>query len=104
MGTMLRSEPNLIVTVGSAAFKILTGSDNGAELLLRLYQSAFLKAGAATGYNIATMAAGITESFRLRAEAEGEGFLELLLHRVTSGDPAQQDSRTYQGGRKRDQP
>ena len=95
MGTMRRSEPELIVTVGEASFKILTGSAVGAELLLRLYQNAFQKAARATGYNIETMAAGITETFKSRAAAEGEGFLEGLLHHVTRGDPLAQDSRTY---------
>lgn len=95
MGGMLRVEPNLIVTVGENAFRILTASNVGAELLLRLYQNAFRQAAAETGYNIDAMAVGITETFRERAEAEGEGFLELLLHNVTRGDEEVQDSRTY---------
>jgi hypothetical protein len=101
MGGMLRLEPNLIVTVGETAFRILTGSTIGPELLLRLYQNAFLKAARETGYNIDIMAASITETFKSRAEAEGEGFLELLLHRATRGDPNQQDSRSYMGARNR---
>jgi hypothetical protein len=95
MGGMLRVEPNLIVTVGENAFRILTASNVGAELLLRLYQNAFRQAAAETGYNIDAMAVGITDTFRERAEAEGEGFLELLLHNVTRGEPVVQDSRTY---------
>jgi hypothetical protein len=96
MGTMLRSEPDLIVTVGETAFRILTGSSNGAELLLRLYQNAFRRAAHETGYNIETMAAGITEAFLAKSTADGEGFLELMLHDVTRGDQAQQDSRLYE--------
>lgn len=96
MGGMLAEEPELIVTVGETAFRVLTGSNNGAELLLRLYQNAFRVAAEKTGYNIETMAAAITETFKARADAEGEGFLELMLHNVTRGDPASQDSRTYQ--------
>ncbi len=97
MGTMTRSEPALIVTVGQAAFEILTRSTSGAELLLRLYQNAFQLAADETGYSIEEMAASITHTFAERAEAASEGFLELLLHQVTRGDAAQQDSRTFVG-------
>jgi hypothetical protein len=99
MGGMRKLEPALIVTVGEASFRILTGSPNGAELLLRLYQNAFQLASEATGYSIEEMAAGITHTFHERAEAAHEGFLELLLHQVTRGDTAEQDSRAFQGGR-----
>lgn len=99
MGTMLRAEPDLIVTVGQNAFAILTGSSNGAELLLSLYQNAFQLAAKETGYNIETMAASITEAFRVRAEAEGESFMESMLHLVTRGTVEQQDSRHYISGR-----
>lgn len=95
MGTMLRAEPDLIVTVGETAFRILTGSSNGAELLLRLYQTAFRGAARETGYNIETMAAGITETFRDKAVDAGEGFLEVMLHDVTRGPAVMQDSRLY---------
>lgn len=95
MGTMLRAEPELVVTVGETAFRILTGSNNGAELLLRLYQNAFRRAATATGYSIDTMTAAIADAFREKAAAAGEGFLELMLHEVTRGVPAAQDSRLY---------
>jgi hypothetical protein len=101
MGGMRNIEPALIITVGDASLRILTGSPNGAELLLRLYQNAFQLAANETGYSIDEMAAGITEAFRQRAEAAGEGFLELLLHEVMRGNPDQQDSRSYHGGRSR---
>lgn len=95
MGTMLRAEPSLIVTVGDAAFRILTGSVNGAELLLRLYQNAFQLAADETGYDIEEMAVSITTTFHERASQAGEGFLELLLHHVTRGIPGEQDSRPF---------
>lgn len=55
MGGMRRAEPAMIVMVGDASFHILTGSENGAELLLRLYQAAFELAAAETGYSVETI-------------------------------------------------
>ena len=76
MGGMRRAEPALIVMVEDASFRILTGSENGAELLLRLYQAAFELAAAETGYSVETMTNAIFELFRERAEEAGEGWLE----------------------------
>jgi len=101
MGGMLRAEPALIVLVGDASFRVLTGSENGAELLLRLYQAAFDLAAAETGYSVETMTNAIFETFKERAEEAGEGWLEAVLHQSTRGDAANLDSRTYQGGRRR---
>lgn len=101
MGGMLRIEPTLIVLVGDASFRVLTGSENGAELLLRVYQTAFELAVAQTGYNVEAMTNVIVETFKERADAKGEGYLESVVHNATRGDLAQQDSRTYQGGRRR---
>lgn len=101
MGTMVRAEPSLIITVGEAAFRVLTGSPTGAELLLRLYQNAFQLASDETGYDIQEMAEAITTTFQNRAAKAGEGFLELLLHEATRGDSDQQDSRTFVGQRRR---
>ncbi len=101
MGGMLRIEPTLIVMVGDASFRVLTGSENGAELLLRLYQSAFELAAAQTGYSVEAMTSAIVETFRERADAAGEGYLESVVHQSTRGDPLNLDSRTYQGGRRR---
>lgn len=101
MGGMLRAEPALIVTVGDASFRILTGSYNGAELLLRLYQAAFDLAASETGYSVETMTNAIFETFRERAEEAGEGWLEAVLHQSTRGSVTNMDSRTYQGGRPR---
>lgn len=95
MGTMLRAEPDLVVTVGQTAFRILTGSSNGAELLLRLYQNAFRRAAKDTGYSIETMASGIADTFLAKSEAQGEGFLELMLQEATYGRDIDQDSRLY---------
>lgn len=95
MGTMLRSEPELIVTVGEEAFRILTYSEMGAELLLRVYQNAFRLSARRTGYSIESMSSTITEEFRAKSEAKGEGFLEVLLRDVTGGPKEFQNSRTY---------
>jgi len=95
MGGMLRIEPSLIVLVGDASFRVLTGSQNGAELLLRLYQTAFAQAAADTGYNVETMTTLIVDTFRERAFAEGEGYLESVLHSATRGEAGAQDSRIY---------
>jgi hypothetical protein len=101
MGGMLRAEPALIVMVGDASFRVLTGSENGAELLLRLYQSAFEMAAAETGYSVETMTSAIFETFKERAEEAGEGWLESVLHQSTRGAAENMDNRTYQGGRRR---
>lgn len=101
MGGMLRAEPALIVMVGDASFRVLTGSENGAELLLRLYQAAFELAAAKTGYSVETMTSNIVETFKERAEAAGEGWLESVLHQSTRGESAALDSRTYVGRRPR---
>ena len=100
MGGMLRAEPALIVMVGDASFRVLTGSENGAELLLRLYQSAFELAAAQTGYSVETMTSVIFDTFRDRAEDAGEGWLESVLHQSTRGHAQNLDSRTYQSVRK----
>lgn len=105
MGGMLRAEPALIVLVGEKSFAVLTGSRNGAELLLRLYQTAFRLAGEAAGYNLEDMTLAIFDAFHERASVAGEGYLETILHDVTRGPEAAQDSRTYgrrQRGRARD--
>lgn len=90
-----RAAPTVVVLVGSASFKELTGSGHGAELLLRVYQSAFTEIADQSGYRVETMAQAITATFQQRAQAQGEGFLESILRDVTSGDPAQQDNRLF---------
>lgn len=101
MGGMLRVEPTLIVQVGQASFRVLTGSNNGAELLVRVYQAAFESAAEQTGYSVENMTRAITQTFIERAEAEGEGYLESVVHQSTEGDAEYLDSRMYAGGRKR---
>jgi hypothetical protein len=100
MGGMLRAERALVVLVGDASFRRLTGSENGAELLLRLYQSAFELAAQETGYSVEAMTTAIVDTFRERAERAGEGWLEAVLHQSTRGHAANLDSRTYQGRRR----
>lgn len=101
MGGMLRVEPTLIVQVGQASFRVLTGSESGAELLVRVYQAAFELAAEQTGYSVENMTRAIVQTFIERAEAEGEGYLESVVHQSTGGEAANLDSRTYTGGRNR---
>ncbi|TPL07587.1 hypothetical protein FJ938_11135 [Mesorhizobium sp. B2-4-14] len=101
MGGMLRVEPALIIMVGDASFKVLTGSGNGAELLVRIYQAAFELAAAETGYSVETMTTTIFEKFKERAEEAGEGYIEAVVHQSTRGEAANLDSRTYVGRRAR---
>ena len=96
MGAVLSSEPQAVVLVGEAAFRELTRSSIGPELLLRVYQTAFAEAVNRVGYHIDIMTAGIVSAFQERAEAAGEGFLELLLSDSIGSNLDQQDSRTYQ--------
>lgn len=95
MNGVITAAPKAVVLVGAATFRELTRSANGPQLLLRVYQNAFAEAAAKTGYFIEDMAAGIIETFRQRSEAAGEGFLEVLLHDATGGEPSEQDSRQY---------
>lgn len=104
MRGVLTSEPQAVVLVGEAAFRELTRSSIGPELLLRVYQSAFSEAAQQAGYHIDAMAAGIVSSFHERSEAAGEGFLELLLADSIGSNLGQQDSRTYQPPSRRSRP
>lgn len=100
MNGVLRASPDTTVLVGQAAFKELTRSATGPELLLRVYQNAFTEVAKETGYHIQEMATGIVATFRERADAAGEGFLDVILEDVIGGDASQQDSREYVGGRR----
>ena len=95
MRGVLRSEPQAVVLVGEAAFRELTRSTVGPELLLRVYQSAFSEASRQAEYHIDAMAAGIVSTFHERSQAAGEDFLELLLSDSIGSNLDQQDSRTY---------
>jgi len=88
-----QAAPSVIVLVGNAAFHALTRSPVGPELLLRVYQTAFLEASRKSGYRVEELTAVIVSTFKQRAEAHGEGFLENILKEVTQGPAAQQDSR-----------
>jgi hypothetical protein len=90
-----KAAPDVVVLVGDAAFRSLTGSEVGAELLLRVYQTAFQEVAQITGYNIELMTSGIFKTFAEKAEAAGEGFLETILHDATGGEDEQQDSRLF---------
>lgn len=95
MAGVLRAAPSVVVLVGEAAFRELTGSEVGPQLLLRLYQSAFDVASKQTGYSLEGVVATIYLAFKERAEGLGEGFLETVLHDAIRGAPDQQDSRLY---------
>ena len=43
----------------------------------------------------------IVQTFIERAEAEGEGYLESVVHQSTKGEDANLDSRTYTSARAR---
>jgi hypothetical protein len=101
MGVIHGVDDSIVCTVGKSAFRILTGSDSGAELLLRVYQSAFRLGAERAAYDIETASVRIVSAFEEQAAAAGEGFLESILHAATDGPPAQQDSRTYRGRRNR---
>jgi len=95
MAGVLRAAPSVVVLVGESAFRELTGSGVGPQLLLRLYQSAFDVASKQTGYSLESVVATIYLAFKERAEELGEGFLETVLHDAIYGTPQQQDSRHY---------
>jgi hypothetical protein len=95
MAGVLRAAPSVVVLVGESAFRELTSSGVGPQLLLRLYQSAFEVASEQTGYSLEGVVAAIYLTFKARAEELGEGFLETVLHDAISGPPSQQDSRHY---------
>jgi hypothetical protein len=87
--------PKVVVLVGEAAFRELTGSAAGPQLLLRLYQSSFEVASNQTGYSFAEVVSVIFTAFRERAAELGEGFLEAILHDAISGEATVQDSRHF---------
>lgn len=101
MGGMVRVEPTLVVLVGQASFEVLTSSYSGPELLVRVYQAAFELAAEETGYSVENMTNTIVQTFKERADAEGEGYLELIVHQSTQGEANDMDSRSYVGRRPR---
>lgn len=100
MAGVLRAAPDVVVLVGEAAFKTLTGSSVGPELLLRVYQAAFEVAARRGGYKLEDVTAAIYATFQQQAADAGEGFLEAVLHRAIRGAAADQDSRLYRPARR----
>jgi len=101
MAGVQRAAPSVVVLVGESAFRELTGSAVGPQLLLRLYQSAFDVAAKQTGFCLADIVATIYSAFRQRADELGEGFLEAVLHDAIYGVPEEQDSRYFLRSRPR---
>ncbi|MGQ0556892.1 MAG: hypothetical protein ACT4PN_13210 [Nitrospiraceae bacterium] len=99
MAGVLRAAPNAVVLVGESAFLALTGTANGPELLLRLYQAAFDVAAQQSGYKIQDVVEAVYATFRQRATEAGESFLDAILHDAISGLPDEQDSRMFRNGR-----
>jgi len=95
MAGVLRAAPAVVVLVGESAFKELTGSLVGPQLLLRLYHEVFEIAAKQTGYSLSNIVSTIYQAFKERADELGEGYLETVLHDATFGTRAQQDSRQY---------
>jgi hypothetical protein len=93
MRGVIKAAPEVVVLVGEAAFRALTDSENGPQLLLRLYQAAFDVARQRRGYNLQEMVASIYATFKEKAHQQGEGFLDTILRDAVSGPPSQQDSR-----------
>lgn len=95
MAGVLGASRNTIVAVGEAAFVELTGSPNGAELLLRVYQVAFRRAAEKQRYSLRAAAKAIADEFRAAASLEDADFLVTLLHDVTKGPAAVQVSTLF---------
>ena len=90
-----KAAPSVIVLVGEPSFRVLTGSSIGAQLLLRVYQTAFTNVARRTGYSLEMLAGNIVSTFQERSLREGDGFLEVILKTVTEGVPENQDSRLF---------
>lgn len=101
MAGVLKAAPEVVVLVGEAAFRELTGSVAGPQLLLRLYQSAFDVASRHTGYSFQGVVSAIFLAFRERADELGEGFLEAVLHDAIYGNASEQDSRHFAPARRK---
>ena len=95
MAGVLGASPKTIVAVGEAAFVELTGSPNGSELLLRIYQVAFRRAAAKDRYSLTAAAKGIAEEFRRMAGGSDADFLLALLDDVTKGPATHQVSTLF---------
>ena len=67
----------------------------------QIFKVSGLLAAKETGYSVEAMTNAIVQTFIERAEAEGEGYLESVVHQSTKGDDANLDSRTYTSARAR---
>jgi len=92
--------PGVAVLVGEAAFRELTWSSVGPELLLRLYQAAFQEVAIQSGYRVETMTEAIVSAFRERAAEAGDTYIESVLSAAVRGEPTEQDSRFQTGPRR----
>jgi hypothetical protein len=95
MNGVLKASPQTVVLVGAAAFRELTRSNIGPQLLMRVYQNAFSEAARITGYSIQKMVKSITLTFKERAQRLGEEYIDVLLRGAIEGPKEQQDSRAY---------
>jgi len=84
-----------VVAVGETALKYLTRSEAGAELLMRVYQSAFRDVARASGYTVREIATAIALEFRHKLRLGDDELLDGILQDVTRGGLVSQDSRYY---------
>jgi hypothetical protein len=92
---VVAAAPTVVVLVGRSAFRELTRSAIGPELLLRVYQESFVDAARKGEYSYSELLKGIVALFKQRAEQAGTGYLEGVLRDVTDGPLADQDSRVH---------
>lgn len=91
-----KAAPTVVVLVGRAAFKELTGADAGAQLLLRTYQTAFGIVAARNGYSVTELAKGIVATFVDKAKNHGAtDSMDALLEDVTNAADDELDSRLF---------
>jgi hypothetical protein len=90
-----KAAKDVVVLVGDASFKELTGSNHGPQLLLRVYQAAFQTVAIRTGYEVENLAVQISQEFKEKAQAHDDGYLEAILSSTVGGSPEEQDSRLF---------
>lgn len=90
-----KAAKDVVVLVGDASFKELTGSDHGPQLLLRVYQAAFQSVAIRTGYEVENLATRISLEFKEKAQAHDDGYLEAILSTTVGGPAEEQDNRLF---------
>lgn len=90
-----KAAKDVVVLVGDASFKELTGSNHGPQLLLRVYQAAFQTVAIRTGYEVENLATQISQEFKEKAQAHDDGYLEAILSTTVGGPPEDQDNRLF---------